>query len=908
MPRPDGFEGLRARIQSLIRGLRRRDDVESEIREEFEHHIAMRAEHLQRQGLGAGEATRQARIEFGHQDSHREDARQSRGLRLFDQARFSWLDVKLGLRMLVRHPLLSLAAIFALAIGIPVGIAPAHVAAALEAPLPGDPQHRIRAIRNWDPLAANVHATRYEEFEFYARELKSFSALAAFRTSSYSVASDDGRAAPVAGTEISADGFSILRTPPLLGRTLAPSDGDYGAPEVAVLGYDFWRSRFGADPDIVGRAIRVGRTVRTVVGVMPDGFRFPSNEQLWLPLTSEATGSVGSQTSVRIVGRLADEVSAEQAQAELTAIGLPPLAVPTEGRLRLRPEVVSFGLLYMGLPRGGLDTMVEYRLVQMMMLAILLVACGNVAMLVFARTVTRFREMVIRTALGASRSRIVTQVFVETLVLAVVAAGAGVLAIDWLIRHVNIAAFVSEAALPYWLSLGVTGTAMVQAVLLAAVCATMAGVVPAIRITGRAARASVRSEPMARFGGLTSALVVGDIAVAVAAVGLSVAMVGQATHFRENDEAAGIAAAEFLAAEFRLPDDGLMTAAGPDQARFAERLATTQRELVAALSAEPGVTGVAIADALPRMDQRARPFEVEGAERTANGHTRWVSTIRIDVGFLAGLGRSVVSGRDLTAADVEGNRPVVMVNTPFAEREFPGENPLGRRIAFPTPDDGDAPVWHEIVGVVPHLGISMINPQRGAAVYLPAQQGAINPMQVAIHAGTAPDRLVARLPALVRSVDPSLVMGAPVLLSELRQGDWYQVMGIAGGLAVLVGVLVTLAASGLYAMLSLAVSERTREIGIRSALGAPARSLVMIILRRALIQISLGALLGLPFAARFVFELGEGPDGGASPALSVVWAAGLAGLVVLAVSLISFLVPTRQVLAIGASEAMRAEG
>lgn len=907
MPSRTSMASLTARVQSLVRGLFRRNDVEAEIREEFQHHIAMRAEHLERQGLDPARAAQQARIEFGHQDSHREDARRSRGLRLFDQVRFSWLDLKLGIRMVTRHPMLSIAAIFALAAGIPIGIAPSHVATALEAPLPGDPDHRVRALRTWDPIAARVHTTLYEEFDFYTRELKSFAALAAFRTSSYSVASDDGRAAPVAGAEITSTGFAVLRVAPHLGRTLTAADDEYGAPEVAVLGYNLWRSRFGADPGIVGQTVRVGSTIRTVVGVMPDGFRFPSNEQLWLPMTAQAAGSMARQARVQIVGRLADGVSADQAQAELAAIGPPPLTEPTEGRRRLRPEIVPFGLLFMGLPRSGLDSMPEYWLVQALSLALLLVACGNVAMLVFARTVTRFKEMAIRTALGASRSRIVSQVFVETLVLAVVAAGAGVLTVDWIVRHVNLATLVGATALPYWLSLGITGKAMLQAIALAAICATVAGVAPAIRITGRAARERTSAQAPSRFGGLTTALVVGDIAVSVAVVGLALAMVGRATDLKQDDRAAGIPAAEFLAVELRLPDDGLPAAAGQDQQRLTDRLATIQRELVATLTREPGVAGVAIADALPRMDHRARPYEIEGRERAADTQQRWVSTARVDVGFLTALGRSVLSGRDFTAEDGERARAVVIVNTAFATREFGSEDPLGRRIAFPTPDD-ETPVWHEIIGVVQHLGVNMINPEKGAAVYVPTGPGQINPMQLAIHAGPAPERLVSRLPVLVASVDPGLVMGAPIVLSNARQGDWYLVMAVASGLLVLVGVLVALAASGLYAMLSLSVSERTREIGIRSALGSSARALVTTILRRSLVQIGVGALIGLPFAARFVFELGNDAGDSTSAAGSLLSAVGLAGIIVLVVGLIACLVPTRRVLAIEASEAMRAEG
>jgi len=270
---------------------------------------------------------------------------------------------------------------------------------------------------------------------------------------------------------------------PQLVRALDATDAEPGAPSVVVLGHDLWTSRFGADPLIVGRSIRIGREMRTVVGVMPAKFRFPAHEQLWLPLPSPSSGIAGTLTPARIIGRLADGISAEQAQAELSARGLPLFGNEQESRARLRPEVVPFGLLYLGLPRGGFDAMLEYRFLQLLSFVLLLVACGNVAMLVFARTATRFREMAIRTALGASRGRIVSQIFVETLVLAAVAAGLGVLSIGWGLSHVNLAAIAGESALPYWLSLDITSGDVVRALMFAVISATVAGVVPAIRIT-----------------------------------------------------------------------------------------------------------------------------------------------------------------------------------------------------------------------------------------------------------------------------------------------------------------------------------------------------------------------------------------------------------------------------------------
>jgi ABC-type antimicrobial peptide transport system permease subunit len=201
----------------------------------------------------------------------------------------------------------------------------------------------------------------------------------------------------------------------------------------------------------------------------------------------------------------------------------------------------------------------------------------------------------------------------------------------------------------------------------------------------------------------------------------------------------------------------------------------------------------------------------------------------------------------------------------------------------------------------------MLNAERGEAVYLPAAPGAINPMQLAVHTSLPPASLIGRVRALAMAADPDLIVGRTSVLSDVRQGDWYLVMGLASGLLILVGVLVALATSGLYAMLSLSVSERTREIGIRAALGAPRRALLATILRRSLTQIALGALLGFPLAARFVFELISGSGSGGSPASAAAIALGFSLGIVALVGLGSCLVPTRRILAIRASEAMRSE-
>jgi hypothetical protein len=277
------------------------------------------------------------------------------------------------------------------------------------------------------------------------------------------------------------------------------------------------------------------------------------------------------------------------------------------------------------------------------------------------------------------------------------------------------------------------------------------------------------------------------------------------------------------------------------------------------------------------------------------------------VDFFEALGQQAVAGRLFEHADAEAGRATAIVNTAFVERVLAGDDPIGRRVRLRSPDEPDGGEWREIVGVVKHLGVNMINEQGGGAVYLPTAFGQINPVQIGIHAGADPATLIPRVRDLASTVDSDLRMGSVAVLSDVYQGDWYLTVAVAGGLALLVGVLLAMAIIGIYAMLSFSVSERTREICISAALGAYKRALVSAILRRSLLQIGLGTLIGLPVAARVVFELTGKPDGAHSPVVATIGALGLAAGIVLVVGVFACLAPTLRVLGIQANEALRTE-
>lgn len=447
---------------------------------------------------------------------------------------FSWVDVKLGLRMLRKHAGLTVAAVLALAVGIPVGMAPTQLADVVSAPLPEDPGDRIRVIRYWNVETNQPQSATDFELSEWPRELSGFETLAAYRREpfGYSVSIGDGPAARESGAEVTASMFGILGRPPLLGRTLTSADQRVGAPAVAVVGYDMWQSRLAGDPEVIGRTLRMSGVPHTIVGVMPAGFLFPRHEEFWVPLHTGPVARPDAASTLRLFGRLADGVSTEEAQAQVEALGRRMATEFPESHARLRAEVVRFGTADWNLPKGGIRAWPGFLAIQLLCLVLLLVACANVAMLIFARSVTRFRELSIRAALGAGRTRLVSQMFVECLVLALAATAIGIPAYGWLLRQLQRVIVEGDQTQPtYWLHLGMTPKAALWGVLLAVLSATLVGVFPALQVTGRHLGRGIKEaragHARTRFGGVTSVLIVADVAITVTAVGFAVGLWGR---------------------------------------------------------------------------------------------------------------------------------------------------------------------------------------------------------------------------------------------------------------------------------------------------------------------------------------------------------------------------------------------
>ena len=814
--------------------------------------------------------------------------------------RVQWLDFKLASRMLVRHPGLTIVGGLALAIGIPVGMAPMHLANAINAPLPFEDGHRIVGIQYWDVPASDSREPRLHDFERWKQELTSFETLAAARTRSENVISDTGPVEVARGSEMTASAFAVTRVQPVLGRTLAEADELKGAPPVVVIGHDLWQTQFAGASGVLGRTLKFGRITRTVVGVMPSGFRFPYRDKFWVPLQEHAIDyEVGGGPTLWVFGRLRDGVSWEAAQAELTTVAHRIAADHPDTHERLRPEVMVYAHVVTGL-RATADRMFPMVAVSLLMLA---VACGNVGTLLLARTAGRSNEIAVRNALGAGRGRIVMQLFVEALVLAMLAAGAGLVLAEFTVSRLQ-SLQLFEANMPFWFDLGVTPAAVAIAFGLAVFSAVIAGLLPALKATGKRAYQTLQRQTGGgsgvRFGATATVLIVVEVAIAVG--GLSgVASVARGA-FKARPIGEGIAADEYLASRFRLtPIAASPGAADRQRVESARRLAVFQEEITRRLLSEPGVRAMTFAAVLPGMDHDTARIEVDAGASPSVSPTQVVRVASINPGFFEALGQRVLAGRDFDAHDLRaGERPVV-VNRSFVEKALDGRNPVGQRIRFVAAPDQAAQPWRPIIGVVNDLGMHAVDPRKGAGIYQAVAPGEMSSPYLLVRVAGEPAAFVPRLRAIVTDVEPSIVMSNPVPLKEVFSEVVIQAQLTAIIFALVAVIGVVLSSAGLYALMAFSVAQRTREIAIRSALGAAPARIVSAVVKRAFLQLIAGVVIGTGLALLIVPEVLD------DSIQAVNWRLMLAGVstAMLMIGLLACVVPMRRALRIEPVQALK---
>jgi putative ABC transport system permease protein len=821
---------------------------------------------------------------------------------------FSWLDLKLALRMLVKYPGLTLTAGLGIAVAVAIGVGFFALFHSRFYPtIPLSDGARLVGLQNWDVRTSKQEHRSLHDFFLWRQEMKSVEDMTAFRTVDRNVISADGSVESVRVAEMTPSGFRLARVPPMLGRSLLDADAAPGAAPVIVIGFDVWRSRFASAPDIVGRDLRLGRTVHTVVGVMPDGFAFPVNHRYWTPLKADPSEyKRGGGPSVFISGRLGPGFDLADAHAELTVIGSRMAAEFPDTHQHLRPEVLPYTYPFAGMSRNSSD---DFWPMSFLVSLLLVVVCVNIAILIYARTATRMGEIAVRSALGASRGRIVAQLFAESLVLSAGASALGLvvvtMALDW--ARSSMARFEAPT---FWADYTLSGTALVYFVALTVLAAVITGVIPALRATGRRVIWNLHqfnSGAGLRMGRTWTTLIVVQVSVASAAIPIAVAL--SWLQIRDIFNVPAFPVEQILFARVGLDEEPPL---GQDADSFrttAARFARLQMELSQKIDAEAGVVGHSFTFGLPSVGSSGRVAIENDAAPSVAGATRDVQQSTVDLNFFRTFDLGVLAGRSFGAGDRgQNSADVIIVNRAFARRVLGGGDALGRRVRYvaENPRDPSTPEkerWYEIVGVVENIdanpyGHDLVDPR----VYHPMKSVEGSDVGLAVRIpGLEQGALARKLPAIAAALDPALRVDVVPL------GEAYRLRGATLGTAALsIGVallsVILLSAAGIYALMSFTVTQRRREIAIRTALGAQAGRLLGAIFGQALRRIAMGVVLGVGVALLIdVEESGEALRGRGALLLSST------ALVMIVVGLLAALGPARRGLQIEPAEALKGE-
>ncbi len=750
-----------------------------------------------------------------------------------------WQDIRFAVRLLVKDRWFTAVAIIALALGIGVNATVfTFVNAVLIRGLPINDPDRVMVVGTRDARLRD-RGMSYLDFEDYRRATRTFSGLAAFSGSVMNV-SDEGRTPErFQGPFISAPAFKLIGQRPQLGRDFLPEDDRPGAPAVVVLGNGIWKNRYGSDPSIIGRSIKINDIVSTVIGVMPEGFKFPNNADLWLPLAHmpRLAEQKRDNRNVEAFGKLADGVTRAQAQSEMNTIA---------GQLRhdypdTNKDVTASVMTFNERQNGGPIRLVFLSLMGAVAF-VLLIACANVANLLLARSATRAREMSVRISLGATRWRIVRQLLVESVLLSIVSGLFGLA-----LAYVGVRLFdaaTQDVGKPYWIKF--TMDAQVFA-FFAAVClgtGIVFGLAPALHVSktdlnevlkegGRSGSSGVRARRW------TSVLIVAELALTlVLLAGAGLMMRSFLTLYRLD---VGVDTAHLLTMRLALPAQKYPTI--ESRRAFFERL--DQR--IAGIS---GIQAGMITTNMPLGGGNGRLLAVDGRPLAAGEQAPLVTQLMIGPRYFETLGLRIVRGRGFEELDGTTGHETAIINQRFATMHFGSEDPLGRRIKL-TPDGAlvpgaAVPTWVTVVGVSPSIRQSnMQEPQPDPVAYIPLRSQAPGFVLLMIRAGGDAASVTSLMREEVRAIDPDLpLFEIKTMDQQLAQARWpFRVFGSMFAIFALIAL--ALSAVGLYAVTAYSVAQRTQEIGVRMALGAQAPQVWWLVVRRGLLQLAMGLSIGL---------------------------------------------------------------
>jgi len=750
-------------------------------------------------------------------------------------------DVRYGVRMLIKSPVLSLIAILAFSLGIGLTTTVFSIVnGAMYKGLPFEEADRVVSIwRNNPERDIERGGVSLHDFVDYRDQQTSLEAFGLWNQGAVNLVGTDGEPERYAGAMVTANMFDILRVAPVIGRGFLPGEDEPGADPVMIIGYDVWQEKFDGSPDVVGRVVRTNGESRTIVGVAPEGFKFPMEADMWAPLeVNPLEHERGEGPQLPGFGRLRQDVSLDRASADFATIGLRLETQYPEANEGFAPVIEPFTKFVIGDELFGL-------LMAMLGAAIgvLLIGCANVANLLFARAAGREKEVAVRSALGARRIRVIRQLLIEVGVLSLAGAAVGMLiavgGLAWFNRG------LAANPPPFWMSFDLNSQVMLFVIVITALSAVAAGLFPALRATGRGMNEALKDEGRGssglRMGRITSIIVIGEVAVSCGLLIAAGLMIKSVAQLRTIDMP--FAVESIFTARINLPEADYPEA--NDRTDF-------YREFLQRLQTMPGVEAATLSDGLPARGNGMRTFEIEGGDYpTEQDYPRAREGI-VTPGYFATFETPVLDGRAFEFSDTRDNLPVALVNRSFVREYFEDGKGLGKRFRIHQGDEVYG--WMTVVGIVPDLKMEGIgnNQASPAGYYIAVDQfGEIlgNTASIGVRTAGDPGALASRVLETVATMDANLpIYDAMPMQQVIDEATWFYTT--FGTLFMAFGfVALFLAAVGLYGVMSFTVSQRTREMGIRMALGAYDGRLIRLAMRRGLKQLAIGITIGIALAA-----------------------------------------------------------
>ncbi len=742
-------------------------------------------------------------------------------------------DLRFAVRQLRKSPGFTATAVLSLAIGIGINTSMfSNMDAVILHPLAVPEFDRVMTIAE-QKKAGDLHWVALANFEDWQRQSRSFESMAIHKQATMTM-TGAGDAAEVDAALTSTNFFTVLRAQPLMGRVFTQADSEPGHDGVAVLSYGFWTRNFASDPNIDGRTIELEQHKYQIIGVMPKTMQYPAEADLYLPF-APSPDQLANRTShdYLVEGRLRDGVTINQAQSELRIIAA-QLEKQYPGSnldwtVRIEPLIDNI---------NGEYTPLYYRLVLGATLFVLLVVCANIANLQLVRGVARRPEIAMRSALGASRWRVMRQMMTENLLIALIGAAGG-LAVGWAHLQFTLTTMPARVAkfMPGWSNTKLNGHALEFSLLLAVLAGVVATIAPALEALRVNPVEQLKAGSRSAVGGrarLRTLFAVAQIALAVALV-VGAALISKGTDSMLHQ------------IDVYSPQHALIFSATLPESRYDKvKRAAFYRESLDRLRALPGVTHADVTSALPLSDWSwLQDFAIENRPVMPG---KFQSALHLDVsdGYFATMHIPIVSGRGFSPSDAMGTLPIAVVSERFVNQYFPGQNPIGKRVRMGGSDSKDP--WLTIVGVARETAYQVWDTTPHAAIYMNAAQEPDDGATFVMYTDGDPRALAESAHKVIASMDPMLPLKDVESWAQFNHEGLIGLIYASGDMAMDALIALLLSAIGIFAVMANLVGERTREIGVRLAMGASRENVLGMMLRRASWLTGIGLGVGLAMA------------------------------------------------------------